>query len=447
MSIRASIRLFCIAALIVCGIGWGRPAVAAQSSNGPIYTVEVHGAVTSVTIGYVRRALNLAEASNASALIIQLSSSGGVLSAMRPFAGELAPARVPVVVYVAPPGVQSGAAGTLFLSAAHLSAMAPGTSFGSPSPLAQVDAALSEQTRDLVLDSVADQLRDWNAAHGRNTERIQRAVREGVVLTNEQAIATQPPAIDLVAASQDELLTLLDGRVVALADGHSVQLATLGRTPTMVVPTLWERLRLALADPTIAFVLLVMGALAIYLEIAAPGTTIFAGIGVVLLAASAAGLLVLPIHWWSLLLIVLALGLIGVEFYTPSHGALAVTGLAVLVVGALTLIDPAQAPDTAIALWVVALVVLALGSFAALGIWLALRNRARPVTTGQEAIVGRLAEVRRRLDPDGMVFVEGALWQAISEDGAVDAGDWVRVVAVHDLRLIVRRLDGETTHS
>jgi membrane-bound serine protease (ClpP class) len=107
------------------------------------------------------------------------------------------------------------------------------------------------------------------------------------------------------------------------------------------------------------------------------------------------------------------------------------------------LIDPAQAPDTAIALWVVALVVLALGSFAALGIWLALRNRARPVTTGQEAIVGRLAEVRRRLDPDGMVFVEGALWQAISEDGAVDAGDWVRVVAVHDLRLIVQHLDRE----
>jgi membrane-bound serine protease (ClpP class) len=200
---------------------------------------------------------------------------------------------------------------------------------------------------------------------------------------------------------------------------------------------------MALADPTIAFVLLVMGALAIYLEIAAPGTTIFAGIGIVLLAAATAGLLVLPIRWWSLLLLLVALGLVGVEFFTPTHGVLAVIGLALVVVSALTLIDPAQAPDTIIALWVVALVVLALASFAALGIWLALRNRTRPITTGQEALIGRLAEVRQRLDPDGMVFIEGALWQAVSEDGAVDAGDWVRVVAVHDLRLIVQRLGTE----
>jgi membrane-bound serine protease (ClpP class) len=443
MDIITSIRRAGLAALIVCGFAYSCPVLAAQQPVAPIYTVEVSGAVTSVTIGYVRRALHLAEASGASALIVQLGSSGGVLSAMRPFAGELAQARIPVVVYVAPSGVQSGAAGALFLSAAHLSAMAPGTSFGSPEPLARVDDALTEQTRDLVLDSVADQLRTWNAAHGRNTEWIDRAVREGVVLTNEQAIAVQPLAIDLVAASQDELLLLLDGRIVKLADGRSIQLSVLGRAPTPVVPTLWERLRLMLADPTIAFALLVMGALAIYLEIAAPGTTIFAGVGVVLLAAAAAGLLVLPIRWWSLLLILVALGLVGVEFYTPSHGALAVTGLAVLVVGALTLIDPAQAPDTAIALWAVVLVVLALGSFAALGLWLALRNRNRPIATGQEALVGRLAEVRQRLEPDGMVFIEGALWQAISEDGAVDAGDWVRVVAVHDLRLIVRRLDAE----
>ncbi|HEX5690088.1 MAG TPA: NfeD family protein [Roseiflexaceae bacterium] len=433
--------------LILVGIAWSRPALAVQPANGPLYTVDVRGAVTSVTIGYMRRALNLAEASNASALIIRLQSSGGVLSAMRPFAGELAKARVPVVVFVAPSGVQSGAAGALFLSAAHVSAMAPGTSFGSPAPLAEVDAALTDQTRDLVLDSVTNQLRAWNAAHGRNTDWIDRAVRDGYVLTNEQAIALQPPAVDLVAADQEELLTLLDGRVVKLADGSSVQLSTLGRAPTPVAPSLWERLRLMLAEPTIAFLLLVMGAFAIYLEIAAPGTTIFAGVGVVLLAAAAAGLLVLPIRWWSLLLILLALGLIGVEFYTPTHGALAVTGLAVLVVGALTLIDPAQAPDTAIALWVVALVVLGLGSFAALGIWLALRNRARPVTTGQEAIVGKVAEVRRRLEPDGMVFVEGALWQAVSEDGTVEAGDWVRVVAVHELRLIVRRLDGEAAEA
>ncbi len=141
--------------------------------------VDIEGAVTSVSIGYLQRALNLAEAANANALIIRLGSSGGVLQAMRPFAGVIAGARVPVVVYVAPSGTQSGATGALFLSAAHISAMAPNTSFGSPEPLTQVDSVLTQQTRDLVLDSVVQQIRAWNSARGRNTDWIERAVREG----------------------------------------------------------------------------------------------------------------------------------------------------------------------------------------------------------------------------------------------------------------------------
>jgi membrane-bound serine protease (ClpP class) len=444
MSTMRSIRLmFALALLMVVSALDHHPAAGAQAPRGPIYTVEVEGAVTSVTIGYLQRALRLAEAADANALIIRLSSSGGVLRDMRPFAGEIAKARVPVVVYVAPEGTQSGAAGALFLSAAQISALAPNTSFGSPDPLTQVDSTLTEQTRELVLDSVAKQIHDWNAARGRNTDWVDRAVREGAVLTNEQASSLKPPAVDLVAADQQELLTLLDGRVVKLADGHSVQLATLGHVVAAVEPTLWESLRLTLANPTLAFILLVMGALAIYLELSAPGTSLFAGIGIVLLAAAAAGLLVLPIRWGSLLLLVFAFGLIGAEFFVPTHGGLAVTGLALVVVGALTLIDPAQAPGTVIAVWAVLIVVLGLASFAALGVWLALRNRDRPLATGQEAMIGKLAEVRQRLDPEGMVFVEGALWQAISEDGVVEAGEWVRIAAIHELRLIVRRIDAE----
>ena len=123
------------------------------------------------------------------------------------------------------------------------------------------------------------------------------------------------------------------------------------------------------------------------------------------------------------------------------------TGLALLVMGALNLIDAQQAPDVTIAVWVVALVGLALATLVALGIWLALRIRGQPAATGEQAMLGRLAEVRQRLDPDGMVFVEGALWQAISEDGPVDAGDWVRVTAVHDLRLVVRPLENDEVES
>src|SRR6266511_3323785 len=240
----------------------------AQPANGPVFVAEIQGTITSVTIGYLRRALRQAEAANATVLVIQMGNSGAVLRDAREFAGEIAAARVPIAVYVAPGGTESGAAGALFLSAAHIAAQAPDTSFGSPYPLTQVDSVLTQQTRDLLLDTVTNQIRGWNAARGRNTEWVDRAVREGVVLDNQQASALKPPAVDLVAANRTDLLTLLEGRQVKLQDGRSAKLATLGRTVVEVSPTAWESLRLALADPTIAFVLLVLGALAICLEFA-----------------------------------------------------------------------------------------------------------------------------------------------------------------------------------
>lgn len=418
-------------------------APANQQAASPIYTAEVHGPVTAVTVGYLRRALRVAEAADAQALIVTLSSGGGVLRDVRPFAEELARAQVPVVVYVAPPGTQAGAAGAFLLSGAHLSAMAPGTSFGSPYPLTQVDAALTEQTRAMVLASVADQLRAWNAARGRDTAWVDRAVREGAILTSEQAAASNPPTVDLVAADRPELLTLLEGRTVRLDSGRSVRLATLGQRPAPVEPTLVESLHLALADPTVAFALLILGAMAVYLELASPGVGAFAGIGLVLLAAAGAGLVVLPLHPWAVALLLLALVLIGAEFVVHSHGALTIAGLGLLVIGALNLVDPLQAPGAGVAPWAVGVVAAGLAGVGALAVTLALRGRARPAALGPGSLVGRLAEVRTRLDPRGMVFVDGALWQAISEEGAADQGDWVRVTAVHNLQLIVRPLDAE----
>lgn len=417
------------------------PAAQAQV-RGPIYMVEATEIITDVTVDYLRRALRLAEASDATALIIELQAEGAVLRAVRPLAVEIAAARVPVVVYVAPAGTDSGAAGAFLLSAAHIAAMAPDTSFGAPVPLATVDEVLTEQTRELVLASVADQLRDWNAERGRSTSWVDQAVREGVIRSNEQAFDTSPPAVDLIARDRDELLTLLQGRVVTLANGDEVQLETLGRTPQPIEPSLWEQLLLLLANPTIAFLLLVMGGIAIYAELVSPSVGIAAGLGAILLLGALFGLIVLPVRLISLTGLMLAFLLIIADLYAPSHGGLTIMGLGLLIVSALTLIDTTQAPNVFVALWAIITVVLGIGSFVALGIWLIMRTRTQPVTTGQEGLIGRLAEVRQTLDPDGMVFVEGALWRAISESGTVERGEWVRVRAIHGTRLIVQRLDG-----
>lgn len=418
----------------------GTHTVAAQQ-RGPVYSVVVEGTVTNVTINYLERALQQAEASDATALLIQLRSEGAVLRAIRPFARELVEADVPVVVYVTPEGTQAGAAGAFFLSAAHLAAMAPDTSFGTSTPLTRVDEVLSEQTRNLLLNSVEQQLRAWNEQRGRNTDWIDRAVQDGVILTNAQAVGVTPPVIDVVARDVDELLTLLDGRIVQLDNGQEVTLNTLGRDVTPIPLTLWEEFRLLLANPTTAFLLLVMGAIAIYTELVNPGTSVFAGIGIVLLFGALVGLLSLPVRGISVMGLILAFIVIALDFYVPSHGAFTAIGIVLLIISAMNLIDTTQAPNTFVALWAIMVVVLVTALIAALSIWIILGTRKQPVSTGQEGLIGRFAEVRQRLEPDGMVFIEGALWRAISEDGDVESGEWVRVTAVHDLRLAVRRLE------
>lgn len=429
-------RLFCL--VILAFISLVSPAVYAQE-KGPIYTTEVEGIVTSATVGYINRALNLAEANNATALVIQLSSTGAVLRNIRPAAVEIAKARIPVVVYITPEGTQSGAAGAFFLSASHIAAMAPDTSFGSPVPLADVDRVLSEQTKSLVLDSVSQELYEWNDRHGRNTDWIDRAVRDGVLLNNEQAFSTTPPTVDIIAQDMEELLTLLEGRTVQLSPGEEVQLETFGRKTTVISPSLWESFLLFLSDPTVAFLLMVMGCIALYAELVHPGVGIFAGISGIFLIGALIGFVMLPVRGLSVAGLVLAFALIAADLFVPTHGGLTLAGLVLMIVSSMTLIDAAQAPDVFVALWAILLVALAVAIVAAIAIWLIVRLRKTPVSTGQEGLVGRMAEVRSRLEPEGMVFVDGALWRAFCESGIVEKGDWVVVKEVHELRLVVTK--------
>jgi membrane-bound serine protease (ClpP class) len=418
------------------------PSIQAQVS-GPIYRVEVEDVVSSHAVNYLRRAVREAEAADAQALLIRIAPQGAVLRDVRQFAAELAAAQVPVVVYVGPSGADAGAAGSWLLSAAHIAAMAPDTRFGAAVPLAEPNPQLTEQTRELFLQEVIAQIGGWNRERGRSDAWVDQAVREGAVLTNSQAIALNPPAVEIVARDAAELLTLLEGRVVVLENGAERTLRTLGQPTELLAPTLWEQVLLFLANPTIAFLLLVMAGIAIYAELVTPTFGMLAAIGAVLILASMVGFFALPVRWISVLGILIAFGFIAADLYVASHGATTVIGLVIFVVSALTLFDTAQAPGVTVAIWAVFMVALLLGGLAVVGIYLALRTRRQPVATGQEGLIGRLAQVRRRLEPEGMVFVEGALWRAVSEDGDVELGEYVRVTGVYELRLTVRRVAAE----
>lgn len=436
-------RLLCYSVIALCAVGFGFIAPAQAQVNGPVYRVEVEDVVSSHAVNYLRRAVREAEAAGAEALVIRIAPQGAVLRDVRQFAAELAEANVPVVVYVGPSGADGGAAGSWLLSAAHIAAMAPETRFGAAVPLAEPNPQLTEQTQELFLNEVSSQLAGWNRDRGRSDAWIDQAVREGAVLTNSQAVGLNPPAVEIVARDVDELQTLLEGRVVTLSNGDERTLQTLGRPTQPITPTLWEQLLLFLANPTIAFLLLVMAGIAIYAELVTPTFGVLAAVGATLLLASMVGFFALPVRWISVLGIFIAFGFIAADLYVASHGATTVIGLVFFIGSAFTLFDTAQAPGVTVAVWAVLLVALLLAGLAGLGIFLAVRTRNRPVTTGQEGLIGRLAQVRRRLEPEGMVFVEGALWRAVSEDGDVEAGEYVRVTGVFELRLSVRRVTAE----
>ncbi|MBO9349507.1 MAG: nodulation protein NfeD [Chloroflexus sp.] len=416
------------------------PSVGSQPVQ-PLYQVEYEGVLTSYAAGYIRRALREAEAANAQALLVKLTPQGTVLAEARALAKEIAEARVPVIIYISPAGHDAGAAGTWLLAAAHIAAMAPDSRFGIAAPLFAPVTGVSETTQDLLLEEQVQQFETWGAARQRNVTWAEQALRSGFIATAGQAIETTPPIIDIVARDLSELLQRLEGRVVTLSDGTQITLSTLGVRPLIIEVNLVEAVLLILANPTVVFFLLIMAGLAFYAEFLSPTVGILAGLGVLLLAGAIIGMIALPVQWLSVLGILIAFGLVAADLFVPSHGTLTVIGVGVMIASSLTLFDSTQAPGVAVALWAIILVALLIALFAIGGIWLALRSRNRPVVTGQEVLIGRLAEVRKRLDPEGMVFVEGALWRAVCENGVAEEGEYVRVTGIYALRLTVRRID------
>jgi membrane-bound serine protease (ClpP class) len=407
--------------------------------RAPIVQVSLDMGVTPPAINLLRRAMREATAAEASALIVVLPHGGGVLSSAWTIGRELSAANVPVVVWIGPGAVDGGPTGALLLAASDVAAMAPGASMGFALPLAETPRGFSTATRQLVLDDVARELTGWQEQRGRNTEWFDRAVRSGAVIDAARARSLEPPVIDLVAATNDELQTTITGRDVTVA-GNQQQLDTLGAPRVVIRATAIEWLAQALAIPTFAFVLFVLGAVAIYLEIASPGVGVPGVAGGILIALALYGFAQASVRPLAVLLLAVGLVVVGLEHLVMSHGGLTFAGIVLLIVGALWLVDPAQAPGLAVAPLALGGTVISL-LLAVVGlILLAVRIRGRGPSTGQEELIGQIAEVRRTVDPEGLVFVSGALWSAWTDDGPLLQGELVEVVAIESLRLYVRRL-------
>jgi membrane-bound serine protease (ClpP class) len=409
-------------------------ALAAQALAAPpkVIAVDVDGIVHPVSTEVVGSAIAQARAEHAAALLIRLNTPGGLMDAMRETIEEMLACPVPVIAYVAPSGGRSASAGFFLLEAGEVAAMAPGTNTGAAHPVAyggEMDAVMKAKMEN----DAAAYLRSIVSKRGRNSQLAETAVRESRSFTEREALDQH--LIDLVAPNDNALMTALEGRTVTRFDGTTQTLHLAGAEIEDYQPSLRQKVIAAIADPNIALVLLVIGALLIYVEFTSPGLVAPGAIGAILLLLGLSALTVLPINWLGAALLLLSITLFVLEAKFAAHGVLAVSGAFSMVLGAVMLVD-SPLPEMRVHLSTALALALPFSAITVLLLSLAIRARRNKAQTGAEGMVGEIGSAMTALAPAGKIFVHGEYWDAVSSS-PVAAGAQVRVTAIAGLQLKV----------
>ena len=433
----AALLTFASLAIFACDNG-------PDAEPGSTHVLTADGTVNPVMDRYIDRGIDAAEKEKAGAVVIRLDTPGGLVSSTEEIDKRIIDAKVPVIVYVWPQGGRAASAGTFITYASHVAAMAPGTEIGAATPIDASGGDIEGDLGNKVKEDAAAKIRALAELRGRNAEFAEAAVFEGKSVTATEAL--ELGVIEFVAEDLDDLLAQVDGQKVALASGE-VTLATADSRVVYNNTNFIEDFLNIIANPNIAFLLLSLGSLGIFIELVNPGT-IFAGVfGVISLLLGFFALSVLPFNWAGVALILFAFILFGLELFITSHGILGIGGAIALVLGGLILTSD-NPPEFQVSRWLV----FGLAAFLALfSIFIAInlvRIRGMPAQTGVETIVGKRAVARSALEPQGFVFMDGEYWAAEAEDGEVKPGENVIVTAIKGLRLTVRKQkppEGEQT--
>lgn len=394
--------------------------------------------IQPVSAGMLERAIAHANSDGAAALLIQMDTPGGLVDSMRAMAGAILGSHVPVIIFVSPSSARAGSAGFFLLESADVAAMAPGTEAGAAHVVFAGGKPDDTEMQKVENDAEAF-LRSYVTRRKRNTDAAIAAVASSHSYTAEEALSQH--LIDLTAKDDAELLASLNGREITRFDGSKVTLHLAGARVETLRPTLREELLGWLVNPNIALLLLVGGALLIYLEFNTPGTIVPGALGTLMVLLGIFGLGLLPIRYTAVALLIAALVFIALEAKIGGHGALAIAGIVCLLFGMLTLVA-APVPEMAIHPWVAIAVSLAFGGITVFLVRLAVRARRRKMRLGPDALVGSVASAMEALAPEGHVLVEGEIWRAVAS-APVDKGAKLRVVAHEDYLLRVEPAESE----
>jgi membrane-bound serine protease (ClpP class) len=412
------VGLFCAAGLIVAALA---PQV--QAEQPIVDKLVLNDTIQPVSAGELDRAIAQANADGAQALLVEMNTPGGMLDSMRAMIGAILNSRVPVIVYVGPAGARAGSAGFYLLESADVAAMAPGTNAGAAHVVSELGKIDDTEMQKIENDAEA-LLRSYVSKRGRNAEAAAAAAASSRSYTAEEALDQH--LIDVIANNDAALLASLDGRTITRNDGSKLTLHLAGARIDLIKPTLREQLLGWLVNPNVALLMLVGGALLIYLEFNTPGTIVPGALGTLMVLLAIFGLDLLPIRYTALLLLVAALALLLLEAKFGGHGALAIAGIVCLTFGTLTLVA-APVPEMAISPAVAFSVSAAFGIITVFLVRLAVRARRMKSKLGIDALIGRIARAMEPLTPEGHVLVEGEIWQAVASE-PVAAGVLLRVV-------------------
>jgi membrane-bound serine protease (ClpP class) len=396
-----------------------------------VVVVNVSGIIHPITTEIIGHAIDLAANENASAVLLRLNTPGGLLEASREITSKIVASRVPVIAYVTPSGGRAASAGFFLLEAADVAAMAPGTNTGAASPVL-MGQEMDPVMRHKIENDSSAWLRSIVIKRGHNPDLAEQTIRESKAFTDREALDDH--LVDFIEADQGRLLADLDGREIKRFDGRTEILHTRDATVTEYVPSSRERIIVAIADPNIAYILLVLGALGIYVEFSSPGLIVFGVAGGIMALLGLSGLAVLPINWIGAALLILGIALFILEAKFASHGVLGGGGTIAMILGALLLIN--GPPELRIHLSTALATTIPFALITMFLMSLAIRARKNKVLMAGGGLIDEIGEARTALAPSGKVFVHGEYWDAVSTAPAVE-GDPVRVVNVDGMKLRV----------
>jgi len=400
------------------------------SKEGEVRIIELEGPINPGAAAFLTRGIEDAQKGGAELIIIRLDTPGGLVPSMRTMVKGIMNSTVPVVVYVAPKGAGAASAGVMITVSAHVAAMAPGTNIGAAHPVGAGGKDIDKDMSEKVVNDMASYGRGIAQDKGKNADWVEKAIRESVSITAEEAV--EKKVVDLVAADIDELLKLLDGREIDLKQGK-VTLKTKGLVKTYYEPGFRDAVLRIISDPNIAYILMMIGLAGLYFELAHPGAVFPGVIGAISLILAFYSFQTLPVNYAGLLLIALAIIFFIAEIKIASYGVLSLGGIVSLTLGSIMLFE-----DVGVSLRLMAPTIVLIGGFFVIVSTLAFRAYHSKPQSGIEGLIGEVGVVKKSLDPEGLVFVHGEYWRAVSGE-KLEPGEMVSVEEVTGLLLKVRK--------